>query len=592
MGRFLFGVHCHQPVGNFEWVIKKVTEISYKPFLETIGRFPEVKFTLHYSGILYEFFEKHWKEFFDLVGEMVERRQVEILSGGFYEPILPVIPEDDALEQLEMMNEYIEKRFGVKPRGIWLSERVWEPHLPSLLKKAGIEYTIVDEYHFTSCGWRVEDLTFPFITENNGDRICIFPISKTLRYLVPFREIDEVVNYIKGVEGCAILADDGEKFGSWPGTYDRVYKERWLERFLERLINEGIETSTFATALDDFPKKGPCYLPPASYEEMTEWCLPTEERERVEELKHDENLSKFIKGGFFRNFFVKYPEANQLHKRMIYVSERIKDKGKKYLFMGQCNCAYWHGIFGGLYLPHLRSAVYENLIRAEREENLNKKEVEVLDFDADGKIEVILTNENLKMFISPEDGGGIKELDFYPAPFNFMAVLTRRREAYHRFLGRSESFDGRKTIHEVITAKEKDLERYLRYDRERLLMFRDRENYRWVVEKNTVRLYGEKINKEYRLLPSGFEVKYEGEVETIIPVFLLSPGVEEHEHGIVFSENEKKIRMEITWEGVEEHSLEEIWTVSSSESGMERTFQGYLLHVRGRDLRVKILLRL
>src|SRR5436305_7940107 len=32
------------------------------------------------------------------------------------------------------------------------------------------------------------------------------------------------------------------------------------------------------------------------------------------------------------------------------------------LYRGQCNCPYWHGAFGGIYLPHLRNAIYNQLI--------------------------------------------------------------------------------------------------------------------------------------------------------------------------------------------------------------------------------------
>ena len=35
------------------------------------------------------------------------------------------------------------------------------------------------------------------------------------------------------------------------------------------------------------------------------------------------------------------------------------------LYRGQCNCPYWHGSFGGLYLPHLRNAIYRSLIAAD-----------------------------------------------------------------------------------------------------------------------------------------------------------------------------------------------------------------------------------
>ncbi len=127
----MFGVHSHQPVGNFDGVFRESYETCYRPFLETLARHPGVRAALHYSGSLLEWMEENEPGYIDNIGSMVERGQVEILSGGFYEPIPPIIPREDAIGQLRMMNDYIRRRFGREPRGLWLTERVWEPHLPT-----------------------------------------------------------------------------------------------------------------------------------------------------------------------------------------------------------------------------------------------------------------------------------------------------------------------------------------------------------------------------------------------------------------------------------------------------------------------------
>src|SRR3712207_8106989 len=37
----------------------------------------------------------------------------------------------------------------------------------------------------------------------------------------------------------------------------------------------------------------------------------------------------------------------------------------KELYRAQCNCAYWHGAFGGVYLSFMRGALWHHLLRAE-----------------------------------------------------------------------------------------------------------------------------------------------------------------------------------------------------------------------------------
>ena len=60
----LFGIHCHQPIDNFGWVIEEAIEKSYKPFFTILKEFPQFKCSVHYSGWLLEFIEKNDEELF------------------------------------------------------------------------------------------------------------------------------------------------------------------------------------------------------------------------------------------------------------------------------------------------------------------------------------------------------------------------------------------------------------------------------------------------------------------------------------------------------------------------------------------------
>jgi len=98
----------------------------------------------------------------------------------------------------------------------------------------------------------------------------------------------------------------------------------------------------------------------------------------------------------------------------------------------QCNDAYWHGVFGGLYLPHLREAVWTNLALAESE--LRRGEalgVEVLDLDGDGHDEIWVHSDRFSALLSPRRGGALEEYTIFATGVNYANTLTRRREAYH-----------------------------------------------------------------------------------------------------------------------------------------------------------------
>jgi len=495
----IIGVHNHQPVGNFPFVFEEAYQKAYLPFLTVLEKHPRIKITLHYSGVLIKWIEENHFPFLEKVKKLIETGQVELMSGGFYEPVLSVIPDRDKLGQIKMLTEYIEKKFGYSPKGIWLAERIWEPHLPKTIFEAGLEYTVLDESHFIYAGLEERDIFGYYLTEEQGKSINLFPISKALRYLIPFKAPEEAISYLKAIaqkkEGeIAVIADDGEKFGIWPGTHKWVYKEKWLDNFFSLLEEnrDWIELLTFSECLSRFYPKKLIYLPTASYEEMMEWVLPYSTGEKYEEMTQwlsSQNKSgpykRFFKGGFFRNYFFKYPEANLMHKKMLYVSQKVEKavqtsqklgkRAQDELWKGQCNCAYWHGVFGGLYLGHLRASVYEHLIRAEKiadkifhpEKTWIKEEVQ--DLDKDGRNEILLSNDLLNLYIDPQDGGCLWELDYKLKEINLLNTLTRRPETYHHKIreriGKSKvEKEGIPSIHELSVVKQKNLATILHYD--------------------------------------------------------------------------------------------------------------------------------
>lgn len=491
--RFILGIHAHQPVGNLPEVFTEAYRRSYLPFFEVLGEFPKIPFAFHFSGVLFDWLEATQPEFLDRLAGFVSRGQVELLTGGYYEPILAAIPDADKIGQIQRMTSYLSSRFGVRPRGMWLAERVWEPHLAKPIAEAGVEYVILDDNHFKAAGLPDSALTGYFLTEEQGVPLALFPISQRLRYLIPFREPDETVAYLReradlAPGGVAVMADDAEKFGGWPGTHDWVYQRGWLTRFLQALQKNAdwLDVGTFGQALAD-PPKGRIYLPTTSYTEMTEWALPSEAgtrfeeaRSRVESLPFADDLRPFLRGGFWRNFLAKYPEANTLHKKMLRVSQQVhtlpkrtrrRDAALQALWRSQCNDVYWHGVFGGLYLPHLRHAVFHHVIRAEQlMEELTQSggtvRIETLDYDADGFVEVLMSSPHLALVVEPARGGGVVELDARGKAFNLGNTLTRRPEAYHRKLGTSaqQRGEGAATIHEELGAKEEGLADLLHYD--------------------------------------------------------------------------------------------------------------------------------
>src|SRR6267143_2409526 len=439
-------IHAHQPCGNFEHVLDKAYATSYLPFIEELEKHPGVHLGLHYSGPLLNWIEQHRPEYFVRLKKLVQNGQVELVGGGFYEPILISIPLEDQREQITRLTDYLEKHFDKRPSGAWLAERVWEPQLPSTLAGAGVGYTLVDDIHFLSAGFELEELFGAYIAEDRGHSVWLYAGQKALRYLIPFGKVEDVITYLRDAAtahpgGVAAMGDDMEKFGVWPGTYEHCYGKGWLAQFFSALEENSswLRVSTPGEFLAAHAPLGRADLPTASYPEMMEWVLPTRVRQRyhavLKEFSARPEMLAFLRGGSWRGFFRKYPESNLLHKKMLRVSARIAAapsrpvgtkasqdllKAHDLLLRAQCNDAFWHGIFGGIYAPHLRTDPWRNLIRAEAIADRQTPgalvpRVELLDYDADGTNELLLTSPEAQALLKPADGGTIAALDFRPA---------------------------------------------------------------------------------------------------------------------------------------------------------------------------------
>lgn len=501
-------IHNHQPVGNDPAIFAWAYDRSYLPLVELLEKHPAIRVSLHYSGPLLDWIMENRPLFLDRLAALADRGQVEIMGGGYYEPILPSIPPADRVGQIEKLSAFVRERFGRQPSGIWLTERVWEPDLPTSLVQAGVEWTIVDDTHFRLAGLEEKDLFGYYLTEDQGNFLKVFPTSRYLRYAIPWHEVTAVMDYLMDVatEGVnlAVMGDDGEKFGLWPGTYAHCWENGWAEDFFTALErNQGwLKTISLSDYARSYPPLGRVYLPTASYDEMMEWALPAGRSSQLARLKHrleEEGQAEvlgFLGGGFWRNFLVKYPEVNNMHKKMLRVHRQVyaaaasdtarlnvryhRDvryhrPGMDELWKAQCNCPYWHGVFGGIYLSGIRAETYSHLIEAQNQVDSALKRPndylswEFSDLDCDGHDEVLIEGSLFNLYLSPFHGGSLFEWDLRRPPFNLASTLSSRPEAYHQ--GLMEIPDGTKlddaevqTIHAGLRVKEQGLAKRIHYD--------------------------------------------------------------------------------------------------------------------------------
>ena len=492
-------LHNHQPIGNFDGVFEQAYQDSYLPFLDIFEPFSELQISLHTSGPLMLWLAERHPEYLERIAALVQDERIEIIGGPKYEPILTMLPQRDRIGQIEAYSDWLEKHLGARPKGMWTPERVWESNLTRDVVDAGIQYTVLDDFHFRAAGLSDDQLNSYFLTEDDGRVFRIFPGSEHLRYTIPFRPVNETIEYCRSVaerNPGAILTfgDDGEKFGTWPDTKKHVYEDGWLLEFFNALKENAdwLRTVSLAQATESTTPAGKVYLPDCSYREMTEWSLPVRSQETFDDVVHAmendprwSDLKSFVRGGYWRNFKAKYDETNEMYSRMMNVSQRLADaeasgiasehleQVRDHLYRGQCNCPYWHGAFGGIYLPHLRNAIFQHLIEADTQldqvtgVDANSVHATADDYNFDGLQEVRLSNEQMCLWIAPGLGGRLYEFDVRGISHNLLATLQRRPESYHRkvLTGPSDNQSDVASIHDRVVFKQANLDQRLHYDR-------------------------------------------------------------------------------------------------------------------------------
>ena len=420
----IVGTYNHLPEGLDPTEFERIYQSCYRPFLSTLNRFPEIQASLHFSGSLLRRFEARHPEYLMLLEEMTARRQVELVGGGFYAPILPLIPNSDRLGQIEMMTTYLRKNFGKRPRGCWLSEFAWEPWLASTLQASGMDYTFLSESQFKAAAGRDTIEMAPVITEDQGRCLTVLPVFDGSASGTPlgFVEAAEAA----GSRPLTVLMLPGESIRVLWEASGLESPDLYMERTFAWFRRNSLETETTT------PSR---YL--KSKRVTTKLYFPGSSTERFMRASATEGSDHAC--GSLRRSIIRYAGSASLYSRMYYVHLLIGqlrgDKSRKKtaiedLWKGQCGDAYWLAPNGGIDDPAIREAAYRSLIDAEittRQKGVFTPGIVKADIDFDGAKEYVYQGTDLNAYIHPK-GAVLAELDLLKARRNLCDLFVPEPE--------------------------------------------------------------------------------------------------------------------------------------------------------------------
>ncbi|MFN3266366.1 MAG: alpha-amylase/4-alpha-glucanotransferase domain-containing protein [Deinococcales bacterium] len=356
--RIALVLYAHQPVGNLEEGVQKTLREAYLPALAALEAHPKLKSNLYLSGALLEWLGR--LEPIALSRLAALRNRVEFIAGAAYHPLLGITPAADVLGQVKSHQQQLEKFFNATARGMWLPEFAWEPHLPQLLARTGLDYTVLPEVLFG------ERQGLLFVCEDAGKPFRVFRASSATLENTPLLTHDTVL--LLRLEDIA---------GNLKGFL----------RLLEQLAH--FETMRLSTMLDAARRAELIYLPAAK---------PTH-------------------GASWREVLHQYPGIGHLQQRSRYASEklnaifRVPEEAYLHLWRAQ-DSAVLHP--SGAVRNYLRFEAYRHLIRAENILEPRKYgwlALSYRDLDFDGVMDAIAEAHTMNVYLSSSRGGGILEFD-------------------------------------------------------------------------------------------------------------------------------------------------------------------------------------
>ena len=238
-------LHCYQPANSDAYKIKESADLSYVRIIKALEKNPQAKFTLNISGCLVlRLLELGYQDLIKRINVLIDRGQIELVSSAAYHALLPLIDEQEIINQIKENEKIIKDNFPkAKLRGFFLPEMAYSVKVAKIIKKLGYSWLILDEISYA--GKKPIDFTKVYNDKNSNLKI-IFRSRKLSNTYVPV----SILNlWEKNNNDVAITACDGELFG-----LRHIDRSRNLEKVLSQVEIKTMLLSKYVEKFKVFEK--------------------------------------------------------------------------------------------------------------------------------------------------------------------------------------------------------------------------------------------------------------------------------------------------------------------------------------------------
>jgi len=222
-----FLLHIYQPPMQFKEVLHAISRECYIPLLDYLNREPSARFTVNLNWSLTEqLLKNHLEEVVEALKTAWRQNRIELTGSAAYHAILPLIPAEERIRQIELNTKRHQKIFGrdFSPQGLFPPEMAIGPELFDSLKGLGFKWLIADDLPYSLVNKKVP---FDYIPRSGGtgvflrsnlwsNKISLDRDEKGKPYSGKqiFKWLEQgLSNWFKNRDGYMILAMDGETFG-------------------------------------------------------------------------------------------------------------------------------------------------------------------------------------------------------------------------------------------------------------------------------------------------------------------------------------------------------------------------------------------
>jgi len=239
-------LHFYQPPTQKEFWVRKITQESYRPIILGLLKYPRAKITLNVSGTLIEQFDKYGEtDIIEAIKKLLENNQIELTGSAKYHTLLPFLPKDEVIRQIQLNEETLKKYFGSlwQKKGFFPPEMGFSKEIAEIVKELGYQWIIADEYSFEQNKLPID---YSKIYQINGlDNFYIFFRERKTSWLILSGQLGTgkllVESLGKRLEenNYLLTAMDGETFGHHrPGLENLLWEIYSHEKIRPVLISD------------------------------------------------------------------------------------------------------------------------------------------------------------------------------------------------------------------------------------------------------------------------------------------------------------------------------------------------------------------